>query len=72
MTGDSSNALIDIVVATVGRTRELARLVDSLVAQPYRPLRLIVVDQNQDDRVAPILEQLPGTYRLSIFDPSPV
>lgn len=60
MTGDSSNALIDIVVATVGRTRELARLVDSLVAQPYRPLRLIVVDQNQDDRVAPILEQLPG------------
>jgi GT2 family glycosyltransferase len=34
--------------------------VDSIVAQTYRPVRLIVVDQNEDDRVASILERLPG------------
>lgn len=59
MAGEPHDPSIDIVVATVGRTTELARLVDSLVVQPYRPVRLIVVDQNEDDRVAPILEQLP-------------
>jgi GT2 family glycosyltransferase len=59
MAADSHDPLIDIVVATVGRTKELARLFDSVVSQPYRPVRLIVVDQNEDNRVGPILERLP-------------
>lgn len=50
---------VDVVVATLGRTDELARFVESLATQRYRPVRLIVVDQNGDDRVAPILEGLP-------------
>jgi glycosyltransferase involved in cell wall biosynthesis len=45
----------DLVVATVGRTDELGRLLDSLVAQEYGCLRVVVVDQNDDDRLAPIL-----------------
>jgi GT2 family glycosyltransferase len=45
----------DFVVATVGRTNELRRLLDSLEAQRYSRLRTIVVDQNADERVAEVL-----------------
>jgi glycosyltransferase involved in cell wall biosynthesis len=45
----------DLVVATVGRTDELGRLLDSLAAQDYERLRVVVVDQNDDERLAPIL-----------------
>lgn len=46
----------DLVVATVDRTDDLGNLLDSLEAQQYDRLRVIVVDQNEDDRVAPFLE----------------
>ena len=39
----------DLVVATVGRSEELGRLVDSLEAQGYPSLRVLLVDQNEDD-----------------------
>ena len=45
----------DLVVATVGRTTELERFLASLDAQTYRDFRVLVVDQNTDDRVAPLL-----------------
>jgi glycosyltransferase involved in cell wall biosynthesis len=46
----------DLVVATVGRTAELGRFLDSLNAQTHRDFRVLVVDQNTDDRVVPLLE----------------
>jgi GT2 family glycosyltransferase len=46
----------DLVVATVGRTEELARLLDSVAAQDYEPMRVVVVDQNDDDRVDAVVE----------------
>ena len=46
----------DLVVATVGRVDELDRLLDSLEAQEYRGVRVIVVDQNEDARVARIVD----------------
>jgi glycosyltransferase involved in cell wall biosynthesis len=45
----------DLVVATVGRTDELAKLLDSLQAQTHRDVRVIVVDQSEDERVEPLL-----------------
>ena len=45
----------DLVVATVGRTDELERFLDSLECQTYSRFAVHVVDQNVDDRVAPIL-----------------
>jgi GT2 family glycosyltransferase len=45
----------DLVVATVARTDELRRLLDSLEAQRYSRLRTVVVDQNADERVAEVL-----------------
>ena len=41
----------DLVVATVGRVEELGRLLASLESQSYRNLRVILVDQNPDDRL---------------------
>jgi glycosyltransferase involved in cell wall biosynthesis len=47
----------DLVLATIGRTQELRRLLDSLVSQTHREFRLILIDQNEDRRLEPILDE---------------
>jgi glycosyltransferase involved in cell wall biosynthesis len=44
-----------LIVATKDRTTELARLISSLDEQAISDYELIVVDQNDDERLAPIL-----------------
>lgn len=44
-----------LVLATVGRTEELSNFLLHLEAQSYRQFQLIVVDQNPDDRLVPLL-----------------
>jgi GT2 family glycosyltransferase len=46
---------LDLVVATVDRTEELARFLASLERQSLRSFRVLLVDQNEDDRVEPVL-----------------
>lgn len=48
---------ISLILATVGRTDELTRLFDSFAAQTFNRFEVIVVDQNQDDRLVPHLER---------------
>ena len=57
-------AMVSLVVATLGRTRELASLCESLVAQADDNLEVIVVDQNDDDRLLGVLA--PFAARLAI------
>ncbi|HWQ23685.1 MAG TPA: glycosyltransferase family A protein [Gaiellaceae bacterium] len=45
----------DLVVATVGRVDELERLLASLGRQTHPRFRVLVTDQNDDDRLAPVL-----------------
>ena len=45
----------DLVVATVGRVQELGRFLDSLEAQEYPRVRVLVIDQNEDAQLEPIL-----------------
>jgi GT2 family glycosyltransferase len=47
----------DLVVATVDRVAELERLLTSLAAQTHRAVRVLLVDQNEDDRLASILQE---------------
>ena len=47
----------DLVVGTLGRVDELGRLLDSLEAQTYRSFRVLVVDQNEDDRAEAVLSR---------------
>ena len=46
----------DLVVATTDRTDELGVLLASIEAQNYERVRIIVVDQNEDDRLSAILD----------------
>ncbi len=46
----------DLVVATVGRIGELARLLASVETQGLSQLRVIVVDQSGDNRLAKVLD----------------
>lgn len=48
---------LSLILATVGRTSELNRLFDSLIAQSFRNFEVIVVDQNHDERLLPVLQR---------------
>ena len=53
-----------LIVATLGRSSEISELLESLLAQGRNDFEVIIVDQNADDRVAPILA--PYSLRLGI------
>lgn len=48
---------ISLVLATVGRTDELSVALDSIALQSEHPAEVIVVDQNGDDRLVPIVQR---------------
>ncbi len=52
--------MVSLIVATVNRGTELERLLTSLDRQTYRDFEVIVVDQNRDDRLVPVLGVHPG------------
>lgn len=53
-----------LIVATIGRSIELHRLLESIRLQGYRDLEVIVVDQNPDDRAARVVEAFHGQINL--------
>ena len=62
----ASDLRFDLVVATVDRTDDLDALLASLDAQTHRAFRVVVVDQNDDDRVGRALEAHPGLEALRL------
>jgi glycosyltransferase involved in cell wall biosynthesis len=58
----------DLVVATVDRVDELDRLLQSLERQTHTEFRVLVADQNEDERVAEVLARHPQlrTERLRV------
>ena len=53
-----------LILATVGRYDEVARFLVSLEAQDYRNFELIVIDQNDDERLTPLLAMYRGKFVL--------
>ena len=51
--------MLSLIVATLGRTVELERLLESLQRQSFRDFEVIVVDQNADERLAPVVRSYP-------------
>ena len=60
--GGASRTLpgFDLVVATVDRVEPLDRLLDSLESQSHRRFRVLLVDQNEDDRLEPVVGRHSG------------
>jgi|HubBroStandDraft_4_1064222.scaffolds.fasta_scaffold00169_15 glycosyltransferase involved in cell wall biosynthesis len=53
-----------LVLATVGRTRELANFLAHLTAQSCPRFELVVVDQNQDERLLPVLAEYLARFPI--------
>ncbi len=49
--------MVSLVVPTINRVAEVERLLASLDAQTFRDFEVIVIDQNPDDRLVPVLQQ---------------
>ena len=55
-----------LIVATFGRTEELSVLLQTLAGQKLTDFELIIVDQNPDDRLTPLLNE----WSSRVCDPS--
>lgn len=55
-----------LIVATVGRTQEIATLMASMAAseQPLGDIEVIIVDQNPDARLAPVVKAAPSVLTV--------
>ncbi len=53
-----------LVVATRQRTQELVRLLDSLTRQTHRLFDILVIDQNTDDRLVPVLDKYTSSLAI--------
>lgn len=61
----TSQPVISLVVATVNRTRQLVRLLDSLLLQSCADFEVIVVDQNPEGVLQPIVERYERKLALT-------
>jgi glycosyltransferase involved in cell wall biosynthesis len=55
---------ISLILATKGRVEEVAKLIRSLTKQEYHDLELLVVDQNEDDRLVKILTDKTALFPI--------
>lgn len=53
-----------MVMCTRGRQVEIEAFLESLVQQHRRDIELVVVDQNDDDRLVPVIARFSGEFRL--------
>jgi GT2 family glycosyltransferase len=56
--------VVDLVLPTIDRTTELDRCLASLASQTFKDFRVILVDQNRDGRLAPIVGRYEGAVRI--------
>jgi glycosyltransferase involved in cell wall biosynthesis len=65
MSGKEKMAVrMSLVMATLGRSKEIALMLDSLEAQTFKDFDVIIVDQNGDNRVADLLAAKPRPFPI--------
>ena len=69
MAGAARDLRFDLVTATVDRTEPLDGLLASLDTQTHTAFRLVVVDQNADDRIQTLLQAHPRLNVLHLRSP---
>jgi glycosyltransferase involved in cell wall biosynthesis len=57
-----------IIIATINRTEENRRLLESIVAQRYNDLEVIFADQNDDERLISVLAQFNALFPIVVLD----
>ena len=53
-----------LVLSTINRTDEVRRFLTTLDSQTYRQFELIVVDQNKDGRLLPVLKPYEKMFSI--------
>ncbi len=56
---------LSLVVASVDRVEELNDLLHGFATQPYKDFEVILVDQNKDERLVPIVERYKARFALT-------
>jgi glycosyltransferase involved in cell wall biosynthesis len=68
---DAEPVSLSLVVATRGRTHELEQLFDSLAKQEFDAFEIVLVDQNDDERLAEMCNRWSKRLKLTrIFTPT--
>lgn len=60
-----------LIVATIGRSAELHRLLESLRLQAWSDLEVIIVDQNRDGRAEEVVEAFAGRLQVMRLTSAP-
>lgn len=67
MAHTASNEILTIVIPVYNRADIVGRTLDSVAAQTYRPLRLIIVDNNSTDASLSVVSEWADAHRTDDF-----
>ena len=60
-----------LIMGTLGRTREVGAFLASLRRQDHTDFELLIVDQNPDDRLAPLIDEYRQHFRVLHYRSAP-
>jgi glycosyltransferase involved in cell wall biosynthesis len=60
-----------LVMGTLGRTHEVGAFLESLQGQDHRDFELLIVDQNPDERLAPLVDEYRQHFRIVRYRSEP-
>jgi glycosyltransferase involved in cell wall biosynthesis len=53
-----------LVISTIGRTNELSSLFSSLAQQSWQKFKVVLVDQNPDERLVPVVQEYSSQFAI--------